>query len=164
MDSSFYKHHHFTFFWGGEFSQWFPSKFTHLGLTFNCCEQFMMYYKALVFEDYLRAQKIMRLSDPDLIKQQGRAILNFTEEKWNTCRLKIVYTGNELKFTQNPDLKQKLLNTRGTYLVEASPYDKIWGVGLKATNPLINDPKNWRGQNLLGLILTKLRDNLDAKH
>jgi hypothetical protein len=87
-------------------------------------------------------------------------VKNFDDAIWKAQRLAIVKAGSTAKFTQNADLRALLLATAGTTLVEASPYDRIWGIGLAASNPLAQDPKTWRGQNLLGKILTELRDEL----
>ena len=92
----------------------------------------------------------------------GAKVKNFDDVVWKANREKIVTAGSRAKFTQNADLLALLLATKGTTLVEASPYDRIWGIGLAATSPKAQDPKTWRGQNLLGKILTQLRDELLA--
>jgi len=88
-------------------------------------------------------------------------VKRFDDAAWKREREAIVLAGNRAKFTQDKDLLAQLLATRGTTLVEASPYDRIWGIGLAATDPKAQDPATWRGQNLLGKILTQLRDELD---
>ena len=143
------------------FSNWYKCKFKDSGLEFNCVEQYMMYQKAMLFKDYEIANKILNSSyDPKLYKSLGRKVKGFNIERWDKWKEQIVYTGCYLKFTQNKDLKEKLLNTVGYELVEASPYDKIWGCGLFESDVRIKDKSNWTGLNLLGDILTELRDDI----
>ena len=104
----------------------------------------------------------MAADHPRKHKALGRKVRNFDDKTWKANRERIVLEGNRAKFTQNEELLEQLLATKGTTLVEASPYDRIWGIGLAASNPLAQDPKTWRGQNLLGKILTQLRDELLA--
>lgn len=154
----------FTFFFSetSPFSQWYRAKFTVDGETFNCAEQFMMYCKALLFGDVECSRRIMLARHPRDQKSIGRQVRDFDESVWCDSREAIVYEGNHAKFTQNPDLLGILRATRGTTLVEASPYDRVWGIGLDASDPRARDPKQWRGLNLLGKILTQLRDDLEA--
>jgi ribA/ribD-fused uncharacterized protein len=153
----------FTFFFteASPFSQWYRSAFTVDGVTFNCAEQFMMHGKARLFDDAETAQKILAADHPREHKALGRKVKRFDDAVWKREREAIVLAGSRAKFTQNADLLALLLATRGTTLVEASPYDRIWGIGLAATDPKAQDPATWRGQNLLGKILTQLRDELD---
>lgn len=150
----------FTFFWGGEFSQWYYSKFIVDGVTYNCCEQYMMGQKALMFNDQETFEKIMKISNPKEQKALGRLVKNFNKEIWESKCKDIVYDGNYAKFTQNQRLYNVLLATKGTELVEASVEDKIWGIGLSETDPKAWDKSTWQGTNWLGEILTKLRDDL----
>ena len=152
----------FTFFFteASPFSQWFRCTFTVGANTFNCAEQYMMHGKALLFGDAETAVKILAADHPRQHKALGRKVKPFDDAVWKRERVQIVRTGNHAKFTQNPALLEQLLATAGTTLVEASPYDKIWGIGLAATDPRAQDPAQWRGQNLLGKILTELRDEL----
>ena len=120
----------------------------------------MMYHKALLFQDITSAKKILSTNDPKEQKNIGRGIMNYDDSIWISKREAVVYDGNYAKFTQNPKLLKKLISTAPTILVESSPVDNIWGVGMHKNNPDINDPANWQGQNLLGKILTKLRDDL----
>lgn len=124
----------------------------------------MMHGKALLFGDTAVAAKILATRDPQQHKALGRKVTPFDDVIWRGSRERIVMTGNRAKFTQNPDLLQALLATRKTTLVEASPFDRIWGIGLGADNPKAQRRATWRGQNLLGEILTKLRDELAAAH
>lgn len=94
------------------------------------------------------------------IKDLGRKVKNYDEKIWVEHREKYVFRGNYEKFTQNLDIQEVLLNTGKTILVEASPYDKIWGIGLAANDPEAKDPSKWKGLNLLGKGLTRLRDEL----
>ncbi len=148
----------FTLFWGGPFSQWYPSEFTVHHLKFNCAEQFMMYGKATLFGDLETAGKILQTVSPKEQKVLGRSIRNFDENVWLFFREGIVYTGSYAKFTQNHALRENLLATKGTTLVEASPYDKIWGIGLGENDPKASDRATWNGLNLLGETLTRVRE------
>jgi ribA/ribD-fused uncharacterized protein len=154
----------FTFFFRPEspFSQWHPARFTLGGHIFNCAEQYMMYGKAPLFGDAEMAAKILEAASPRQHKALGRNVRHFAEPAWKAQREQIVADGNRAKFTQNPELRQALLDTAGTQLVEASPFDRIWGIGLAAGDRRADDPSQWRGQNLLGKILTRVRDELLA--
>lgn len=164
----------FTFFWKSNscFSHWYPSKFIGQGILwheenhlrglpkeneFNCMEQYMMYHKAILFLDGEIAKKILKTKDPREQKRLGRKVKNFDEKIWKQKRSTIVCWGNELKFQQNKACMSKLLETVGTTLVESSPYDKVWGIGLSKSDPRANDRGQWKGLNLLGEILTFLR-------
>ena len=152
----------YTFFFGEEspFSQWHRCSFVVEDRTFNCAEQYMMHGKALLFRDAEIAAKILVADHPRAHKALGRKVRGFDGATWNRERERIVRDGNRAKFTQNTELRSQLMATRGTTLVEASPYDRIWGIGLAATDPRAQDPNLWRGQNLLGKLLTELRDEL----
>jgi ribA/ribD-fused uncharacterized protein len=154
----------FTFFWRPDspFSQWHPARFTVDGNGFVCAEQFMMHGKATLFGDADIATKILAASEPRAHKALGRKVRGFDDATWKREREAIVYAGSKAKFTQNPALLELLLATAPTRLVEASPMDRIWGIGMAASNPDATTPAKWRGQNLLGAILTRLRDDLIA--
>lgn len=153
----------FTFFWedSSPFSQWFKSKFSEKGKTFLTCEHYMMYHKALLFGDISTAEKILQIKHPREVKSLGRGVKDFNNEIWNQNRVQIVYNGNRLKFESNGFLKKQLLLTSETTLVEASPYDTIWGIGYRAENKRSHSRKTWNGDNLLGEILTQLRTDLN---
>lgn len=150
----------FTFFWDGPFSQWEPAKFTVDGTEYNCAEQYMMAEKARMFEDHDTLDRIMEEDSPREQKKLGRQVKGFNTDRWNARAREIVYDGNYAKFTQNSELLEKLLATAGTTLVEASPYDCVWGIGLKATDLAAKDRDKWRGTNWLGETLTGLREDL----
>jgi ribA/ribD-fused uncharacterized protein len=154
----------YTFFWRQEspFSQWHPSVFTVDGVRYTCAEQYMMHRKALLFGDEEVAARILAARSPKEHKALGRKVRGFEDGVWKRERESIVYAGSHAKFTQNGHLLAALLATAGTELVEASPLDRIWGVGLGAEDPRLQDPTQWRGQNLLGKILTRLREELLA--
>ncbi|XP_019853895.1 PREDICTED: uncharacterized protein LOC100638431 [Amphimedon queenslandica] len=154
----------FTFFWQSQspFSQWHPSEFKIDGITFCCCEQYMMYQKAILFGDDEAAQKILDTSEPREQKAIGRTVRNFDDKVWKENCRDIVKRGNKAKFTQNEDLKEKLMSTIGTTLVEASPRDRIWGIGLGASNPKALNRKTWRGTNWLGQAITEVREEILA--
>lgn len=125
----------FTFFWSGTFSQWAESPFKIDGVAFNTAEQYMMYKKALLFHDYSSAGKIMKEKNPRHQKALGRKVKGFDKDRWERYCKQFVYEANYAKFTQNPHMLTELLETAGTTLVEASPEDKIWGIGLKEGDP-----------------------------
>lgn len=155
------KYDKYTFFYGGPFSNWYPCVFKDIkGIEFNCSEQYMMYYKALLFGDHLMAEHILGEKHPREQKSMGKLVQGFELDKWQNFAKEIVWMGCYHKFTQNPDLMESLIATKGTLLVEASPTDRIWGIGLDEHDPLIHDPANWDGTNWLGEVLTDLRDRL----
>jgi ribA/ribD-fused uncharacterized protein len=161
----------YIFFWGHQpdkkgnitkscFSQWWMSEFK-IGIDTYCCmEQYMMAEKARLFGDKKIEKEIMECKDPMKIKKLGRKILNFHEEIWNKVKYSIVLNGNYNKFIQNDDLREFLISTGDNILVEASPYDKIWGIGMFSNDKSINNPLLWKGQNLLGFALMEVRDEL----
>jgi len=151
----------FTFFWHGIFSQWHPCQFTIDRTVYNCAEQYMMASKARLFNDKKALVKIMGLKEPRDQKAAGRDVQGFNEKIWNAHAKKIVFIGSYAKFTQNENEKKGLLQTTGTTLVEASPRDRIWGIGLGADNPKAQDRSTWRGTNWLGENLTDLRKFLE---
>lgn len=150
----------YEYFWGGPFSQWYRSEMQIDGVTFNCCEQYMMYMKAVWFNDIEISNKILETTNPKDQKELGRKVRGFDTQLWDSVCFQIVYRGNYHKFTQNEELKSVLLKTGNKILVEASPQDKIWGVGLHESDYLINDPMNWKGKNLLGWALMLVRQEL----
>ena len=160
----------YFFFWGHTqknqnnidkscLSQWFQRDFVIADITYKNAEQYMMAQKALLFEDTIILAKIMAESDPKKIKAFGRLVKGFDPVIWEDNCEKIVYDANFAKFSQNQDLKDFLLSIEGI-LVEASPYDKIWGIGLKASDPRALNQDTWNGLNKLGFILTDVREVL----
>ncbi|MFZ7126977.1 MAG: NADAR family protein [Desulfobacterales bacterium] len=151
----------YTFFWQGPFSQWHLADITVCGRTFNCCEQFVAWSKAMLFGDALTAAKVMKSPKPREQKGLGREVEGFREDLWKCFRGGVVYTANYAKFSQHEKLKFQLLGTRGTILVEASPHDRVWGIGLSADDPKARRKSLWRGLNLLGYTLTRVREAID---
>jgi ribA/ribD-fused uncharacterized protein len=121
----------------------------------------MMHQKALFFGDKDTAKKIMETTSPKAQKALGRQVTPFDAGKWDGVARDVVLRGNLAKFRQNPDLLAKLLETKGTSLVEASPYDKIWGIGLKEDSPKAQNRETWNGKNWLGQVLDAARDLLE---
>ena len=154
----------YTFFLATKepFSNWHPAHFVVDSLEFNCSEQYMMWGKAMLFGDTEIAQQILSTHDPRTQKELGRKIRNFDPVVWDSHAEEIVYKGCREKFRQNPPLMDALLATGSTILVEAADYDKIWGVGMKETDPGIENEANWKGvsgqNNKLGRILTRIRE------
>ena len=147
-------------FWGGPFSQWCPSDFTVDGVDFCCTEQYMMYKKALMFGDFESAAEVMETQSPKKQKEIGRGVKGFVKEQWEAYAKSIVYDANYAKFTQDINLQNDLKNTIGTELVEASPEDKIWGIGLHESDERAYDRSTWLGTNWLGEAITKVREDL----
>lgn len=152
----------FVFFWQppAPFGQWTPSPFTVEGVDYGCAEQWMMACKARLFGDAEALAKILASDSPRRHKALGRQVRGFSGPVWEAARMEIVVAGNRAKFSQNPELRDVLLATGDKVLVEASPYDRIWGIGLRADDPRVHDPERWRGQNLLGEALMQVRDEL----
>lgn len=154
----------FTFFWQGPLSQWHIRKFVIDGIEYNCNEQWMMAEKARLFNDRATEKLILEEKSPKKQKALGRQVKPFNDEVWNQHDMEIVEKGNYAKFTQNMDLLKILLSGEGTTFVEASPYDKIWGIGLAANDPRAKDRSQWKGQNKLGIVLTNLCNKLVISH
>ena len=152
----------YVFFWDGIYSQWYNAPMVIDGITYNCCEQYMMHQKALTFGDTETAELIMKTESPRDQKALGRQVKNFDKAKWNSVCVGIVYKGNYAKFSQNVDLADELLATGNKIIVEASPYDTIWGIGMGEKEPGIKNPANWKGLNLLGWSIMLVRKELFA--
>lgn len=140
------------FFWGGVFSQWAktPIKDLYWNTSYSTAEQGMMYRKAMTFHDKEIADKILETSDPRQQKELGRQVKNYDDLVWKERRLEIVTQINYWKFSQNRELKSIIVGLKDWEFVEASPVDKIWGVGMSVDDDRIFDPSNWQGENLLG--------------
>lgn len=154
----------YVFFWGSEFSNWYPSEFELEGKKFYNAEQYFMYKKAKHFNDEEIAIAILCTDDPKLAKKLGRKVKNFDSAVWLTVCKDYMKEACRAKFTQNLDLKKILLSHKTQTYVEASPFDVIWGVGMSEDNPKINNKDNWLGMNLLGEVLTELRDELSENN
>lgn len=144
-------------------SQWYACDFIVDDVIYHTSEQYMMAQKALLFDDHDIYEKIMQATRPNKYKSLGRMIRNFDQKLWDENKYDIVLKGNLAKFSQNEELKEYLLNTNDYILVEASPYDKIWGIGLKSQDERISNPHYWEGENLLGFILMDVRDKLSKE-
>jgi len=150
----------YKFFWGGIYSNFHPSTFRENNINYSCNEQYFMHRKALHFEDYDIATELLHTTDPKECKKLGRQVKGFDPIEWDRVKEHYMYEGLKLKFTQNPDLKEALLKENCDLFVEASPFDKIWGIGLNAEDARKTPESEWPGQNLLGKLLTQLREEL----
>lgn len=149
-------------------SQWYPSQFTApiegLGedIIFPTAEHYMMVRKAMLFNDVDTAKRILKTESPKDAKRLGRQVKNFEEDLWVKHRKSIVLDGNTYKFTQNDSLRNFMLSIpKGTKFAEASPFDKVWGIGLRESDPRSRDMSKWEGLNILGEVLTEVRENLN---
>jgi ribA/ribD-fused uncharacterized protein len=142
------------------FSQWFEASFEIDGIHYQTAEHYMMAEKARLFDDRTILSEILAANHPRQAQKLGQKIQNFQEEIWHAHRFEIVVAGNLAKFQQNQLLTQFILSTQSKILVEASPNDRIWGIGLAADNPNINNPHCWQGTNLLGFALMEVRQHI----
>ncbi|UIR56396.1 NADAR family protein [Sphingobacterium sp. SRCM116780] len=140
--------------------QWQPSIFKVDADTYCCTEQYMMAEKARLFEDEEIAGLIMKSTDPKEMKALGKKVKNFDQTIWDRVKYSIVLNGNYFKFSQNKGIRQYLLATENKILVETSPLDTIWGIGLSENNGKVLNPNTWRDKNLLGFALMEVRDEL----
>ena len=141
-------------------SQWYRCSFCDKdGVVYNSAEQYMMAQKALLFNDDIYSE-IMVEEDMQSIKNLGKKVKNFQQIIWDEKKEDVVYDANYLKFSQNESLKEYLLSTCRDTIIEANPNDIIWATGLCSTDKNLCNPSKWRGENLLGLILEKVRDEL----
>lgn len=144
----------------GCLSQWWPAPFTVNGRTYATAEHWMMWHKATLFGDAGIAERILASGHPHRAKSLGRQVRGFDEATWAARRYDIVVAGSVAKFAQHEELRRFLLGTGERILVEASPMDRIWGIGLAADDPRAEDPTRWRGDNLLGFALMDARAEL----
>jgi hypothetical protein len=150
----------YVFFWSGIYSQWHKAPMTIDRVDFTTCEQYMMYQKAMLFNDKDIAYQILLTNNAKEQKSLGRMVQNFDKAVWDKACLGIVYKGNYAKFTQNEDLREQLLSTGDRILVEASPLDSIWGIGMSEDDAAVENPANWKGLNLLGQAITLVKQEL----
>ena len=161
----------YLFFWGHRapadatvgkwcLSQWWPAPFVIDGRRFATAEHFMMAEKARLFGDREAEAAVLRSTEPSEAKAIGRRVRGFDEQAWADARRSIVLAGNSAKFHQHPALGAFLAAIREDVIVEASPTDTVWGIGLRETDPAARDPRRWRGINLLGFALMAVRDEL----
>ncbi|RPE40319.1 hypothetical protein EDD90_3358 [Streptomyces sp. Ag109_O5-1] len=141
-------------------SQWWPSRFVVKGVEYATAEHWMMAAKARLFEDAEAERRVLAAAHPAEAKKAGRLVRGFDEAIWQRERFGIVTEGSVHKFAADEQLRDFLLGTRGRVLVEASPVDRVWGIGLAATDTAAEDPTRWRGLNLLGFALMEARDKL----
>lgn len=142
------------------FSQWWEQAFEVNGNVYPTAEHWMMFKKAELFGDAIMQSKILQSKTPGEAKALGRKVQNFDQATWEANRTNIVVEGNQHKFEQHEELKVFLMNTKDRILVEASPVDNIWGIGLAQDATGIEDPNAWKGLNLLGFALMEVRENL----
>uniref|UniRef100_UPI004055E90B NADAR family protein n=1 Tax=Agathobacter sp. TaxID=2021311 RepID=UPI004055E90B len=161
----------YTMFWGHQpssygmitkscFSQWWKSDFRFMGQEYCCMEQLMMANKAELFGDKEIREEILVCQEPKTMKALGRKVRNFNEATWNKVKYSIVLNGNYEKFSQNEELREFLLSTGDDILVEASPFDAIWGIHMSQNDANAQNPLKWRGSNLLGFALMEARDEI----
>lgn len=163
----------FVFFWGHTprrpgavdascLSQWFPATFTVDGVEYPTAEHFMMAEKARLFGDQDALTRVLGAATPGEAKARGREVRGFDERAWAEHRFDIVVRGSTAKFAARRDLREFLVASKNRVLVEASPQDRVWGIGLARDDERAQDPRRWLGLNLLGFALMKARDNLAA--
>jgi ribA/ribD-fused uncharacterized protein len=161
----------YLFFWGHQppkdgkvskscFSQWYESPFVIDDIVYQTAEHWMMAAKARLFGDEETLAKILESSDPKTAKALGRTVKNFDSDVWTANARRLVTEGNLAKFEQNGELRAFLVGTGNLVLVEASPYDRIWGIGLMADDEKAKSPATWQGENLLGFALMDVREKL----
>ena len=164
----------YLFFWGhrarseGEqgpwlLSQWWPCRFEVDGDAYASAEHFMMAEKARLFGDDAMRAEILAAPSPDKAKNLGRKVRGFDEARWHDTRFEIVCRGSVAKFESDAALRGYLLGTANKVLVEASPYDRVWGIGMGAKDERARDPRTWQGLNLLGFALMHARATLRAR-
>lgn len=164
-------HINYCFFWGHKaskdgattkscFSQWWPAAFTVDGIEYKTAEHWMMAKKALLFNDMAIHDAIIQADKPAVAKALGRKVKPFDAAVWDQHGYNLVVEGNYHKFSQHEALQQFLLATGDGIIVEASPVDYIWGIGMAQDNPNAMHPEKWKGRNLLGFALMEVRDKL----
>lgn len=157
----------YLFFWGHTgaieracFSQWYAASFEIEGTRYGTAEHWMMAEKARLFGDEQARARILEAATPGEAKAIGREVRDYDDARWSAVRMAIVARGNEAKFGQSAELRPILVASAGRVLVEASPRDRVWGIGMGASNEKSESPRDWRGLNLLGFALMEARARL----
>ena len=161
----------YVFFWGHTpkipgridqscLSNWYPAEFSRDGIEYPTTEHYMMAEKAKLFGDQVIREQIISAGTPAAAKRLGRKVSGFDDQTWRQHRFDIVVAGNEAKFSQNKEMAEFLRMTGSRVLVEASPRDRIWGIGMGMNNEKTGNPKEWKGLNLLGFALMEVRERL----
>lgn len=152
----------------GPFSQWYGAYADQGGgfkwgdMKFNCCEQWMMYQKAITFKDHETAEKVMKAKDPREQKALGREVKNFDPAHWDVVKYPIVFYGNIEKFKSNKAEWEFLMSFPiNTNFAEAAPWDKIWGIGIGPDHEDALNPDKWQGENLLGKVISDVRKQME---
>ena len=152
----------YKFFWKGILSNFAHTQYISWDeIEFCCVEQEFMYRKAIYLRDIETSREIMKTTNPKVIKKLGREVKGYDDSLWSEVREGFMYQACLSKFTQHQEARRELLSYPGRVFVEASPYDTIWGIGLSEDDPRAIDSDQWRGKNLLGQILTKIRDQIE---
>ena len=165
----------YLLFWGHEprrdgpvgsecLSQWYAAPFEADGLRYPTAEHYMMAEKARLFGDADALARVLAAPHPGAAKRVGREVRNYDDVTWSAARFDVVVRGNVAKFEQNGPLRSFLVNTGRRVLVEASPVDRVWGIGLAAGDERATRPSAWRGANLLGFALMEVRERLGGPH
>lgn len=144
----------------GWLSNWYLSDLDVDDVCFSSMEQYMMYEKAVTFEDFKTAEKILKTQNTAMIKQYGRQVANYNDIIWNGIRQIVVYNGLFVKFSQNVTLRENLRKTGSAVLAECAVKDRVWGIGLSMNDPNCFDMNKWNGQNLLGFTIMQVREQL----
>ncbi len=160
----------YVFFWGHRekpeqvtkvcFSQWYSASFSVDGRRYPTSEHWMMAEKARLFGDMEIYEKVFSAGSPGAAKALGRQVSGFDANIWDAEKYEIVVEGNRYKFGQNLKLTEFLIGTGKRVIVEASPLDEIWGIGLAVEDDRVENPRKWKGENLLGFALMEVRDIL----
>lgn len=150
----------FVFFWGSEnpYSNWYLSPFRFNNVNYNCSEQYMMHMKAEFFDDHESIKKVLKETSPYQQKKLGRAVRGFNKVLWERACENIMVPALVAKFQSTPELTEYILSSEDKEIVEASPVDKIWGIGLAEDDPRAWNKTTWQGLNLLGKCLMRARD------
>jgi len=147
-------------FYGSVFSNFYPCSIVYKDETYPTSEHVFMRIKAEKFGDFEIAEKILEAKTPQDAKKLGRKVKNYDDVVWNECREQAMYDACFAKFSQNPKLLNMITETKDLIIVEASPFDRIWGIGLGVEDDNATDESKWKGKNLLGKVLMKVREDL----
>jgi ribA/ribD-fused uncharacterized protein len=159
----------YLFFWKSDYengwlSNWSEHRFLENGIEFKTAEHYLMYHKAMLMGDEACAKQILTTRTPRAAKELGKCVMNWDESKWCEAREDIMLRGLRLKVYANPELKTLLLDTGTSVIAEASPFDKVWGIGVAESNHRAREPTYWVGRNLLGKVWMKLRDEIRSQN